>query len=340
MTIRRTVTVVTVTTDDTVSTADEGGDSLKTVLVAFVANVLIAIAKTVAALLTGSASMVAESAHSWADSGNEIFLLIAEKRSGKKADDAHPLGYGKEAYVWSMFAAVGLLTAGAVVSIGHGIQQLGSREAAGDYLINYIVLAIAFVLEGSSFLQALRQTRGVASKAGLHPLRYITRTSDPTLRAVFFEDAAAQVGLLIAAAGVALHQLTGNAMWDALGSILVGVMLAVVAVFLVNRNREFLVGEAITGRVREGVLQALIDNEAIERVTYLHLEFVGPQKLFVVASVDLVGDERESVLAVRLQEVEDKVRRHAMIEHAVLSLSLPQEQALVPGSDAPGNPPR
>lgn len=325
---------VTLTSDDTASAADQGGDSLRTVLIAFAANVVIAIAKTAAALMTGSASMVAEAAHSWADSGNEIFLLVAEKRGAKKADEAHPLGYGKEAYVWSMFAAVGLLTAGAVVSIGHGIQQLGSSEKAGDYVINYIVLAIAFVLEGSSFLQALRQTRGVASKAGLHPLRYITRTSDPTLRAVFFEDAAAQIGLLIAATGVALHQITGNAMWDALGSILVGVMLAVVAVFLVNRNREFLVGEAITGPVRERALQALLDNEAIERVTYLHLEFVGPQKLFVVASVDLVGDERESVLAVRLQEVEDKVRRHAMIEHAVLSLSLPDEESLIPGGNA------
>ncbi len=337
------MTGVTSTSGATVAGAggkDQGNDSLVTVLVAFVANVLIAIAKTVAALLTGSASMVAEAAHSWADSGNEIFLLIAEKRGAKEADEAHPLGYGKEAYVWSMFAAVGLLTAGAVVSIGHGVQQLGSTAEAGDYLVNYIVLAIAFVLEGTSFLQALRQTRGVASKAGLHPLRYITRTSDPTLRAVFFEDAAAQVGLLIAAAGVALHEITGNAMWDALGSILVGVMLAVVAVFLVNRNREFLVGEAITGPVRDRVLQALLDNAAIEKVTYLHMEFVGPQKLFVVATVDLVGDERESVLAVHLQQVEDEVRKHAMIEHAVLSLSLPHEKPLAPGDKAQRNPAR
>ena len=325
---------MTTTTDDTVSAASGGGggDSLTTVLVAFTANVLIAIAKTVAAVLTGSASMVAESAHSWADAGNEIFLLIAEKRGGKEADEAHPLGYGKEVYVWSMFAAVGLLTAGAVVSILHGFQQLSAHEEAGSYLINYIVLAIAFALEGSSFLQALHQTRGVARKAGLHPLRYVTRTSDPTLRAVFFEDAAAQLGLLIAAVGVGLHQLTGNAKYDAIGSILVGFMLAVVAVFLVNRNREFLVGEAIGGAVRDRALQALIDNPAIERVTYLHLEFVGPQKLFVVASVDLVGDERESVLAVRLQEVEDQVRRHEMIEHAVLSLSLPEEPSLHPAA--------
>lgn len=129
-------------------------------------------------------------------------------------------------------------------------------------------------------------------------------------------------------------------MWDALGSILVGVMLAVVAVFLVNRNREFLVGEAITGPTRDRVLRALIDNPAIEKVTYLHLEFVGPQRLFVVASVDLVGDERESVLAVRLQEVEDKVRQHPLIEHAVLSLSLPQEKPLVPGGTAKGDPAR
>ncbi len=327
---------MTIAIEDTVRPEDQGGDSKLTVIVAFVANVLIAIAKTVAALLTGSASMVAEAAHSWADSGNEIFLLIAERRGDKEADEAHPLGYGKEAYVWSMFAAVGLLTAGAVVSVWHGIQQLSAGEEVGDYLINYIVLAIAFLLEGTSFLQALRQTRGVAKRTGLHPVRYVTRTSDPTLRAVFFEDAAAQLGLLIAALGVGLHQLTGSAAWDALGSIAVGLMLAVVAVFLVNRNREFLVGEAISGPVRDRALQRILDNPRIDRVTYLHLEFVGPQKLFVVASVDLVGDERESVLAVRLQEVEDEIRDHAMIEHAVLSLSLPDEPGLVPGGRGNG----
>ncbi|MDE9364840.1 cation diffusion facilitator family transporter [Luteipulveratus sp. YIM 133132] len=310
----------------------EGGESIITVIIAFVANLLIAVAKTGAAIITGSASMVAEAAHSWADAGNEVFLIIAERKSDRPSDERRPLGYGKEAYVWSLFAAVGLLTAGAGVSIVHGIQELGAESEPENYTINYIVLGIAFVLEGISFLQALRQTRGRARAVGLHPLTFISRTSNPTLRAVFLEDSAALLGLLLAGGGVALHQVTGNAFWDALGSILVGVMLALVAIFLVDRNRAFLVGEAIGGPIRNRVLQAVLDHPEVERVTYLHLEFVGPERLFVVASVDLTGDSVESDLAVRLEQVEEAIRGHDLIETAVLSLSLPHEESLVPST--------
>src|SRR6195952_5722220 len=119
-----------------------------TVVVAFVANALVALAKSVAAVLTGSASMVAEAAHSWADTGNEVFLFVADKRSKRRPDQTHPLGYGREAYVWSMFAAVGLFVAGAVVSITHGVQELGAKEGESSFTVAYVVLAISFVLEG------------------------------------------------------------------------------------------------------------------------------------------------------------------------------------------------
>ncbi len=231
-------------------TGKKGGESLLTVVIAFAANLLIAIAKTVAAVFTGSASMVAEASHSWADAGNEVFLLIAERRSDRPRDANHPFGYGREAYVWSMFAAFGLFAVGAAVSIWHGIQQLTAEDEGGDYLIGYIVLAIAFVLEGISFTQAMRQTKGDASRLGIRPLRYIGLTSNPTLRAVFVEDAAALIGLVIAATAMALHQLTDNAVYDAIGSILVGVLLAVIAVFLIRRNREFLIGQVVSPSVR------------------------------------------------------------------------------------------
>jgi cation diffusion facilitator family transporter len=305
-------------------------ESTTTVIVAFLANLLIAVAKTVAAFLTGSASMVAESAHSWADTGNEVFLFIADKRGIKKRDDDHPLGYGKETYVWSMFAAFGLFTVGAVVSIQHGISQLAAAEEAEDYLVNYIVLGVAFLLEGTSFLQALRQARGSARAGQVPTLRFVLRSSNPTLRAVFAEDAAALVGLLIAFLGIFLHQVTGSAVFDAVGSILVGVLLGVVALVLVDRNRRFLVGESPSDELETTVLERLLARPEIARVTYLHTEFVGPSRLYLVAAVDMSGDDTEEHVAVALRRVERELEEHDVVEEAVLTLSTPDEPSLQP----------
>ena len=317
-------------------TSQRGGESLLTVIVAFAANLLIAAAKTVAAALTGSASMVAEAAHSWADTGNEVFLLIAERRAARPRDAAHPLGYGREAYVWSMFAAFGLFTVGAVVSIAHGVQELGAVESDHEnYLIGYVVLALSFALEGASFLQALRQTRGEAGRLGLRPLGYIARTSNPTLRAVFVEDSAALVGLVIAAAGMALHQLTGDPVYDAVGSILVGLLLGVIAVFLIRRNREFLIGQVVRPQVRNDVLATLLAFPEVEAVTFLHLEFVGPGRVFLVASVDLAGDPSERQLAERHQAIEDLLESQPAIERALLTLPTPGAAPLIPEATGP-----
>lgn len=312
------------------------GDSVLTVVVAFTANLLIAMAKSVAASITGSASMVAEAAHSWADTGNEIFLLVAERRAGRPRDTAHPFGFGREAYVWSMFAAFGLFTVGSVVAIAHGVQQLASAGTGHqNYLIGYLVLAVSFVLEGTSFLQALRQTRGEAGRIGLRPLRYIEQTSNPTLRAVFAEDSAALVGLVIAAAGMGLHQATGNAVYDAVGSILVGVLLGVIAMFLIGRNREFLVGQVVRPELRNQVLARLLASPEIDAVTFPHLEYVGPARIFLVASVDLTGDRSEHLLAERHQAIEDRLEAQPMIERALLTLPAPGAQPLFPDATAP-----
>ncbi|MFC7623217.1 cation diffusion facilitator family transporter [Microlunatus sp. GCM10028923] len=308
----------------------EGGESLLTVIIAFVANLLIAIAKSVAAVITGSAAILAEAAHSWADAGNEIFLLIADRRSARRRDRAHPMGFGREAYVWSMFAAFGLFTAGAVVSITHGITELIEPEPAGNFAVAYLILAIAFVLEGVSFTQAFRQARKFGRAQGLSPLKFIGRTSNPTLRAVFAEDAAALLGLIIAAVSVALHQLTGSPIPDAVGSILVGVLLAVVAVFLIDRNRRFLVGEQVQPQLRERVLLRLLDHPEVDRVTYLHLEYVGPSRIYLVAAVDMTGDQAEHDLAVRLRRVERQLEDHDVIEEAVLTLATADEPSLGP----------
>ena len=304
--------------------------SLLTVLVAFLANLLIAIAKSVAAAITASASMLAEAAHSWADAGNEILLLIADRRSDRGRDSGHPMGFGREAYVWSMFAAFGLFTAGAVVSIWHGIQELLKPEEASNYLVAYVVLAIAFVLEGISFIQAMTQARRMAAVRERSVSSFVLNTSNPTLRAVVAEDAAALIGIAIATAGIALHQITGSVIPDAIGSILVGVLLGIVAVVLIDRNRRFLVGETVTSEVRQKVLQNLLDRPDIDRITYLHLEYVGPDRLYLVASVDMAGDDVEHDLAVRLRRVERELEEHEAIEEAVLTLATPDEVSLTP----------
>jgi cation diffusion facilitator family transporter len=305
-------------------------ESLTTVLVAFAANLLIAVAKSVAAVATGSASLVAEAAHSWADSGNEVFLLIAGRRSRRPADPAHPLGHGREAYVWSLFAALGLFVAGGAVSVTHGVQELIHPQPADRFVIGYIVLAVSFLLEGASFLQSARQARTEATELQRDLLEHVLATSDPTLRAVFAEDAAALAGLVIAAAGLAAHQLSGSAIPDAVASIGVGVLLGVTAIVLINQNRRFLVGQEADPRVRSAVLKALLDLPEVDRVTYLRLEIVGPRTVFVTGDVDLTGDDTESHVAVRLRALEEKFCVSAAVVGTVLSLSAPDEPSLRP----------
>jgi cation diffusion facilitator family transporter len=294
-----------------------------TVVLAFVANVLVALAKSAAAVLTGSPSLVAESAHSWADTGNEVFLLVADRRSRRRPDQTHPLGYGREAYVWSLFAAVGLFVAGAVVSIVHGVQELTSDASESSFTIAYVVLGIAFVLEGISFRQAFRQVRGQAGKLDHSVLRHALDTSDPTLRAVFAEDAAALIGIVIAATGIGLHQITGSPVPDAIGSILVGVLLAGVAFVLIDRNRRFLVGMEVAPSIREYVQGRIAGMDGVATVGYLHVEFVGPRRVFIVASVDLVGDENESAVADRLRSLEQQLEQDDEVVEAVLTVSRP-----------------
>ena len=299
-----------------------------TVVIAFLANILVALAKTVAAVITSSASMVAEAAHSWADAGNEVFLLIADRRGARTKDARHPLGYGRSAFVWSLIAAFGIFTAGSIVSIMHGVQELSDTGPVESPGVAYTVLGIAFVLEGASFTQAMVKSRRLARERGSSTWDYVLETSDTTLRAVFFEDMAALIGLGIAAGAIALHQITGVAAWDAVGSILVGILLGVVAIILIGRNIAFLVGSNASPSLRDRVGKALLSSEQIQRVTYLHIEYVGPNRLFIVAEVDLTGDAREHDVARSLRAIEHQIEQHPVVETVVLSLSVDDEASL------------
>ncbi len=313
------------------SSADEssGGESTTTVVIAFFANLAISVAKTVVAMVTGSASMLAESAHSWADTGNQVLLYVADKRGRRPADASHPLGYGREAYMWSLMAAFGLFTAGAVVSVWNGVSKLtASSEEDVSYTWAYAVLGMAFLFEGVSFLQAFRQTRREAKELERDVIEHALQTSDPTLRAVFAEDSAALVGLVVAAVGVFLHQVTGDPVYDAIGSIVVGLLLGVVAILLINQNRRFITGQESDPKLRALTIERLKQLPAVSRVAYLRLEFVGPRQTLLVASVDIDGDQPESKVAYCLRELERELEQESYVREAILTLATPDEPSL------------
>jgi divalent metal cation (Fe/Co/Zn/Cd) transporter len=208
------------------------------------------------------------------------------------------------------------------------VQELLHPAPASDFVVGYIVLALSFVLEGISFLRSVRQAKPTAELLDRDLIGAVMATSDPTLRAVFAEDSAALIGLVIAAVGLGLHELTGSSTPDAVGSILVGVLLAVVATVLIDRNREFLIGQEADPRIRAAAIRALLAEPEVARVTYLRLEIVGPRLVSVIGDVDLAGDDSESHVAVRLRALEAKIDASPAVAGTVLSLSAPDEPSL------------
>jgi divalent metal cation (Fe/Co/Zn/Cd) transporter len=227
-----------------------------------------------------------------------------------------------------MFAALGLFTVGAVVSVWNGVTKLLEPGDEASYLWAYVVLAIAFVLEGVSFSQAFRQTRREAQSLHRDIFQHALATSDPTLRAVFAEDSAALIGLVVAGLGIFLHQVTGNAAYDAIGSIIVGVLLGVVAIVLINRNLRFLTGQESDARLRQAAVTLLKKMPEVVRVAYMRLEFVGPRQVLLVASVDLAGERPESEVAYILRDLEGRLEEDPNVTEAVLTLATPDEPSL------------
>src|SRR5438874_4437926 len=223
---------------------EQPAESLITVLIALVVNVGIAILKALAGLFTGSAALLSESAHSVGDSVTEVLLLTALRRSRRPADKAHPFGHGKERYFWSLLAAVGILAFGAAYSVYEGLHTIlaGTAEQTAAW-VNYLVLGFSFVLEGVSFTQSVRQLRGEALREGSTSRAYLRDPEDPTVKSVVLEDTAALIGLLIAFAGVGLHQLTGAVFWDGAAALAIGALLVVVAFQLASTNMGLLIGK-------------------------------------------------------------------------------------------------
>jgi cation diffusion facilitator family transporter len=286
-------------------------ESLRTVIVALVANAGIAAAKFIAALVTRSSSMLAEAFHATADTGNQVLLLLADRRARRPADDRHPFGYGREAYFWALTAALGMFFTGSLLAVRQGVEELVHPIHLASPGAAYVVLAIAFCLDGMSLARAYRQLKREAAALELEFLEHFDRTSDPVGRAVFAEDAVGMIGDVVAFAGVLLGQLTGSPIPDAVGALVIGVCLAVVAIDLTRRNRDFLVGRLASPAIHDGLRRTIVREAGVVGVQDLWITFVGPRRLWVLARIAL-DDALDGRAQKRLlRTIENAIRRQS-----------------------------
>jgi cation diffusion facilitator family transporter len=286
--------------------------SRRTVLVALGANASIGVAKLVAGLVSGSSAMLAEAAHSVADTMNQVFLLASLSLAEREPNDEHPFGYGKERFFWAFLAAVGIFVAGAGFSFYEGLHRMfGPQQEESSYAIVYAVLAFSFVAEGTSLIRAVRQTRGEAQDRRQSPVGYVRASRDPTTKTVLFEDSAAVVGVVIAALGVGLHQMTGDQVFDGLASVAIGVLLVVIAVALGRDTRRLLIGEAATPEERDAIRTVLVERAEVDDVVQLLTMALAPDRLLVAARVDLADglttDEVERASSAIDEELRERV---------------------------------
>lgn len=278
--------------------------------VALGANAAIAVAKFLAGIASGSSAMLSEAAHSVADTTNQLFLLVSLSFAEREPDDEHPFGYGKERFFWSFMAAVMIFISGAVFSAYEGVHRItsGSSESGG-YGIAYGVLGFALVAEGVSLTRAYRQTRGEAKAAGEPHARFVRRSRDPTTKTVLFEDSAAVLGVVLALAGVALHQATGNPVYDGAASLAIAVVLAAVAVWLGHDTYELLIGAAARPEERRAIEEVLRRREEVADVLELFTMAVAPDRLLVAVRFDLADRMTSDEIERAADEIDEELHR-------------------------------
>jgi cation diffusion facilitator family transporter len=270
----------------------------RTVIIAGAANLLVGVVKLVAGIMTGSSAMLAEAAHSAADTLDQAFLLTSLRKAERPADREHPFGHGQERYFWSLLAAFGIFIAGAGFSVFEGLLSLSSKHSESP-LIAYVALAIAFVAEGTSFVRAFWQVRGEARRGHEDILDHVESSPDITVKVALFEDSVAVVGLALAALGVALHQITGSPVWDGGASIAIGVLLVIVAVKLGLDSKELLIGRAASPEIERMIREQIESRPGVDALLELLTMHMGPDSLIVAARValkdELGADEAEDL---------------------------------------------
>ncbi len=281
--------------------------STRAVVTALCANLGIAATKFVAYLLTGSSSMMAESIHSVADSSNQALLLIGGKRARRGATEEHPFGYGRERYVYAFMVAIVLFSLGGLFALYEAWHKISHPEPITSWQwVPVAVLVVAIVLESFAMRTAIKESNAVRGKASW--VQFVRRSKSPELPVILLEDAGALLGLVFALAGVGLTLVTGNGLWDGLGTAAIGVLLVVIAVVLAVEVKSLLIGEAATSENVRAIRRAVESVEDIDRLIHMRTQHVGPEELLVAAKVAVDAHDDAGRITRAINEAEERIR--------------------------------
>jgi cation diffusion facilitator family transporter len=291
----------------------EGGT--RAVIAALIANLGIALAKFIAFVFSGSSSMLAEGVHSLADSGNQLLLLLGGRRAKRKADREHPFGYGRERYVYAFVVAIILFSVGGVFSIYEGIEKLQHPHELELIWVPMLVLVIAIGLESFSLRTAVRESNRSRGKLGW--IAFVRRAKQPELPVVLLEDVAALIGLLLAFVGVGLTWLTGNSVWDAIGTLAIGALLVLVAIVLGIETKSLLVGEGATADDAVAIRDAINAHPEVEALIHMKTLYLGPDELLVAAKVAFSSKSKLTDIAKSINAVEAAIREAVPVARVI-----------------------
>jgi cation diffusion facilitator family transporter len=287
----------------------------KAVVAALGANLAIAVAKFVAFAFSGSSSMLAEGVHSVADSGNQVLLLLGGKKAEKEASEEHPFGYGRERYIYGFLVSVVLFTVGGLFALYEGYEKIKHPHELEDWWWPIGVLVFAIIAEGFSFRTAVAESN--ALRGSLSWTQFVRRAKAPELPVVLLEDFGALIGLLLALFGVGLTLLTGDSVWDGVGTLCIGTLLVLIALILATETKSLLLGEAAdadqVGKIRE----AVVDGETVTRLIHMRTLHLGPEELLVAAKIAVEHDDTAGQVARAIDAAEARIREAVPIARVI-----------------------
>ncbi|OHU22258.1 cation transporter [Mycobacteroides franklinii] len=291
------------------------GGSKRAIIAALAANAGIAVAKFVGFAITGSSSMLAESVHSIADTSNQGLLLYGQRAASREADRLHPFGYGRSRFFYSFVVALVLFTLGSVFALYEGYHKIHAPEHLQSPIVAIVILAVAIVLEGYSFRTAFVESTPL--KGGASWWQFIRNSRNPELPVVLLEDTGALLGLAFALFGVGMTIVTGDPVWDGIGTMAIGVLLGIIAIVLMVEMKSLLIGEGATAAQEQAILGALAGTEDVERVIHCRTQYLGPEELLVAAKIAIAPSADLPRVAATIDAAERRVREAVPIAQVI-----------------------